>query len=199
MINFLNKRLKVAALAISMTVLVSFAGYVPAAMADRGELEFSDTIIIAGKKLKLIGVGNRTYLWYRVITGGLYLEKPTQDPRLIIESEQIKSLHEYFRPTKVQALWIRQGVIRLLKDHNTEELVGQQIDNIDRLASWFDKDASNGTEVVVTYIPGTGLMLEYDGVLKGTIPGKEFARMYFRSIFGEDADKKTKKEFLGIE
>ncbi len=200
MINLpaIGRRLNVAAVTICVAVLTAIAGYVPMAMADIEEVAFSPAITIAEKKLTLIGVGNRTYLWYRVITGGLYLERPTQDARLVIESEQIKSLHEYFRPAKVQVLWIRQGILRLLKDHNPEEVVKKQRANIDKFASWFDRDAKRGTKAVITYMPGTGLTLEYDGILKGTIAGKEFARMYFRSIFGEEADKKTKKEFLGI-
>ncbi len=191
-------RLKLAALTIAAAVFIALGGYVPTAMADVQEFQFFDTIIIAEKKLKLNGVGNRKYLWYRVITGGLYLERPTNDPRIVIESEQIKSLHEHFRPAKVQATWIRRGVLRLFTKHNPKELVEKHKENIDKFASWFDKEARKGTKAIITYMPGNGLTLEYDGELKGTIPGREFARMYFRSIFGEEADKKTKEEFLGI-
>lgn len=191
-------RLKLAALTIAAAVFIALGGYVPTAMADVQEFQFFDTIIIAEKKLKLNGVGNRKYLWYRVITGGLYLERPTNDPRIVIESEQIKSLHEHFRPAKVQATWIRRGVLRLFTKHNPKELVEKHKENIDKFASWFDKEARKGTKAIITYMLGNGLTLEYDGELKGTIPGREFARMYFRSIFGEEADKKTKEEFLGI-
>jgi len=191
-------RLKLAALTIAAAVFIALGGYVPTAMADVQEFQFFDTIIIAEKKLMLNGVGNRKYLWYRVITGGLYLERPTNDPRIVIESEQIKRLHEHFRPVKVQATWIRRGVLRLFTKHNPKELVEKHKENIDKFASWFDKEARKGTKAIITYMPGNGLTLEYDGELKGTIPGREFARMYFRSIFGEEADKKTKEEFLGI-
>lgn len=182
-----------------LVVLAVLFACLHSATADTREPEFPPAVTIGDKKLMLNGVGDRTYLWYRVITGGLYLERPTRDPRVVIESEQIKSLHEYFRPARVQALWIRRGVVRLLTDNNPEELVTRHREDIDRFVSWFDGDAHAGTKTVITYMPGTGLTLEYDGVLKGTIAGKEFARMYFRSIFGDEADKKTRKQFLGME
>lgn len=187
------------AVTILVAVLLVSAGYASATITDIDKVTFSDTITVAGKDLKLMGVADRTYLWYRVVTGGLYLERPTQDPRDVIESEQIKCIHEYFSLAKVQSLWIRKGITRLLKENNPEELVEKYRDKIRQFASWFDADAPSGTKIVVTYIPGSGLTLEYDGVLKGTVPGREFACMYFRSIFGEGANEKTKKGFLGIE
>jgi len=182
---------------IFLAALAVMIASVHPVMADREEPVFPPTITIEDRTLALNGVGHRTYLWYRVITAGLYLEQPTQDPRVVIESEQIKSLHEYFRPARVYASWIRRGVVKLLTEHNPEGLVKQHREDIDRFASWFDGDAHTGTKAVITYIPGTGLTLEYDGVVKGTIAGGEFARMYFRSIFGEDADKRAKQALLG--
>ncbi len=60
-----------------------------------------------------------------------------------------------------------------------------------------DKDMAPGKTSVTTYVPGVGLTIEYQGEVKGTIPGKEYAQMYYRYIFGEKADKKMKKGYLG--
>jgi len=183
---------------ILLAVLAVVVASVHPVSADGEGPVFPPTITIEDRDLTLNGVGHRTYLWYRVITAGLYLERPTQDARVVIASEQIKSLHEYFRPPKVYARWIRRGVVKLLTEHNPEGLVQRHREDIDRFASWFNGDARAGTKVVITYIPGTGLTLEYDGVVRGTIAGGEFARMYFRSIFGDDADKRAKRALLGM-
>ena len=54
-----------------------------------------------------------------------------------------------------------------------------------------------GATSKATYVPGVGVTLEYKGVVKGTIPGAEFARMYFRYNLGEKAEQALRKGYLG--
>ena len=81
---------------------------------------------------------------------------------------------------------------------NPPELLKKYRADIDRHAAWFDKDMAPGKTSVTTYVPGKGLIVEYQGEVKGTIPGKEYARMYYRYILGDKADKRMKKEYLGL-
>jgi hypothetical protein len=42
------------------------------------------------------------------------------------------------------------------------------------------------------------LTLEYQGEVRGTISGKEFAQMYYRYNVGKKAKKKIRKGLLGL-
>ena len=42
------------------------------------------------------------------------------------------------------------------------------------------------------------MIVEFQGEVKGTIPGSEYAQMYYRYIFGDKADERMKKGYLGI-
>ncbi|MFH1415470.1 MAG: chalcone isomerase family protein, partial [Elusimicrobiota bacterium] len=94
---------------------------------------------------------------------------------------------------------LSEGFIELIEEHNTPELVEAHKEDIKKFASWFDKDMVPGETSKTTYVPGEGLTFEYMGEIKGTIPGNEFAKMYYRYTFGENANNKMKNGYLGIE
>ncbi|MCK9275589.1 MAG: chalcone isomerase family protein [Syntrophales bacterium] len=154
---------------------------------------------VDGKTLKLNGVSHMKKLWIKVYAGGLYLESPTQDPLEVIESEQTKQFYLHYLTDKATAEKLREGFVEMITENNPPELVEKHKADIDKYISWFDKGMAPGKTSVTTYVPGKGLTLEWQGEEKGTIPGKEFAQMYFRYTFGEKADAKLKKGYLGIE
>lgn len=55
-----------------------------------------------------------------------------------------------------------------------------------------------GLKAESTYLPGKGLMYTYQNVIKGTIPGSEFMRMYYHMNVGENAQKRIRKGLLGL-
>jgi hypothetical protein len=54
-----------------------------------------------------------------------------------------------------------------------------------------------GATSETTYVPGEGLTLVYKGQPRGTIPGREFAQMYFRYNLGPGADENLRQGYLG--
>jgi hypothetical protein len=81
---------------------------------------------------------------------------------------------------------------------NSPQLVEKYRAEIETYASWFDQDMAPGSTALNTYIPGKGLTLTLNGEVKGTIPGREFARMYFRYNLGSEADGELRKGYLGL-
>ncbi|MFH1416417.1 MAG: chalcone isomerase family protein, partial [Elusimicrobiota bacterium] len=51
---------------------------------------------IQGKTLQLNGVAYKKVIVIKVYAGGLYLEKPAQDPNEVIESEQVKHMYLHY-------------------------------------------------------------------------------------------------------
>ena len=155
---------------------------------------------IEGKVLKLNGVSYRKALGIvKVYAVGLYLEEKTNDAEEVIESEQVKHMFTHYLTSKATAEKISEGFVDLIKECNPPELVEAHQAEIDLFASWLDKDMAPGLTSYTTYIPGQGLILNYQDEVKGTIPGAEFMQMYYRYNVGENAKKKLREGLLGLE
>ncbi len=153
--------------------------------------------VVAGKTLYLNGVSYRKALGFmKVYAVGLYLEKKTKDPNEVIESEQIKHMVTHYLTDKVSAERLQKGFLETIKECNPSELITAHEKEINTYAGWLDKGTQPGAVSVSTYIPGKGLTLVYQGEEKGTIPGKDFAQMYYRFNVGEKANSKIRKGLL---
>ena len=162
-------------------------------------VKFPGEKVIAGKTLKLNGVACRkALLVVKVFVGGFYLENPTKDDEEAIESEQVKHFYLHYLTNKATAKKLQEGFIEAMEKANPPDLVAAHREEIERYASWLDKDMEPGATSVSTYVPGEGVTLVFKGEEKGTIPGKEFAQMYFRYSLGEKADQKLRKGYLGL-
>lgn len=160
-------------------------------------VKFPGEMVVAGKTLQLNGVAYRKALGVvKVYVAGLYLEKTSNDSNEVIESEQVKSLVTHYLTDKVTAVRMKDGFLDVIKECNPEELVAAHQDEINTYAGWLDKDMKPGLTSVQTYVPGKGLTLTYQGEEKGTIPGKEFAQMYYRLTLGEKANKNVRQGLL---
>jgi len=175
--------------------LFLFCGIGYAQDMEIGGVKFPGERLVAGKTLKLNGVAlKKAALVIKIYAGGFYLETPTKDAQEAIESEQVKRIHLHYLTDKGTVKRIQEGFIDMMEKCNSPELVKAHRADIERYASWLDKKTVPGKTSVTTYVPGVGLTLEYQGDVKGTIPGKEFAQMYFRYVLG---NKKMKKGYLG--
>ena len=171
--------------------------------AHAGDMEllgvkFPGEKVIEGKTLKLNGLGYLKKLGFvKVYVSGLYLEQPTQDANTVIESEQVKFLETHYLTSKATAKKVSEGFVELIEESNPPDLVKKNRADIDKYASWLDKDMAPGLTSSSTYVPGKGLTLTYQGEVRGTIPGKEFMQMYYRYNVGEKASKTVRNGLLG--
>jgi hypothetical protein len=179
--------------------LICTAGIVFAGDTEIAGVKFLNEKTIAGKTLELNGVAVRKALVVvKVFAGGFYLEKPTQDAREAIESDQVKHLYLHYLTSKATAKKVREGFIEAMEKANPPELVEKHRQEIDRFASWLDTDMQPGSTTESTYIPGEGLTFWVNGEKKGTIQDNEFIQMYYRYCVGEKADKRLRKGYLGL-
>jgi hypothetical protein len=154
--------------------------------------------VIEGKTLKLNGVAYRKALGIvKVFVNGLYLENPTQDADEVINSEQVKYLLTHYLTSKATVKKLQEGVMEAMVKCNSPEMVAAHQAEVDLYVSWMDKDMAPGLTAESTYVPGKGLMYTYQGVMKGTIPGSEFMKMYYNMSFNKEAPKKVREGLLG--
>jgi hypothetical protein len=193
----MSRRVVACAVALFFVFVLAGAGF--AGEVEILGVKFPTEKTIEGKILKLNGVSYLKKLGFvKVYAVALYLENPSKDPNEVIESEQIKHMVTHYLTSKATAEKIRNGFIELMEKGNPKELVDANRADIEKYASWMDKDMAPGLTAISTYVPGKGVIYEYQGKIKGTIPGSTFAQMYYRYNVGEKADKKIREGLLGL-
>lgn len=187
---------------IAMIIALVFLLVGSVAMAGEVEVlgvKFSEEKVVAGKTLKLNGVGFRKAMGFiKVFAVGLYLETPTKSGEEVITSEQVKHLHFHYLTDKATSKKLQEGFLEAFTKCNPPELVAKHKDLVEKYKGWLDKDMAPGLTSTSTYVPGEGLTQVYQGQVKGTITDVEFAQMYYRYNFGEKANAKIRDALLGL-
>ncbi len=186
---------------VILTTICLSAMAIGALAADEVEIlgvKFPTETVVQGKSLKLNGVSYlKKFGFVKVYAVGLYLEKPTRDPDEVIASEQIKQLKFHYLTSKATARKLQDGFLELMEKCNPPEAMERNRSDVERYASWFDKDMKPGLTSMSTYVPGQGLTMEYQGVKKGIITNPEFIKMYYTYNFGEKSNARIRNGLLG--
>jgi hypothetical protein len=155
-------------------------------------VEFPATKTVAGQELKLNGAGLRTRV-VQLYAAGLYLEEPSESAEEIIASDQIKrvELHMLRDLTRQQvAQTIVQGVER-----NAVDQMPALEDRLQRLVNHIP-DLDRGETLTVTYVPGTGTIIDGETITPLTIPGEDFGDAIFAVWLGTDPVQASLKSSL---
>ena len=178
----------------TLLVVLALAVSSAAVAKESDGVTLPDTITSDGKTLKLIGMGLRTKMMFKVYEAGLYAEKPTFNAEKFLTSDQAKSitlhlLRDLGSQKIIEA--IQEGFAKNSKD-NLPALQGR----LDQLAAAVP-DLKSGQELTLTYIPGKGTVV--GGVGKPTvIEGADFAQALFSVWLGKDpVDTDLKRKLLG--
>jgi len=177
------------ALVVSLLAL-GIAG--PIRAASLAGVDLPDRETVNGKTLVLNGMGLReaTVLRVKAYVGGLYLEKPTNDPDTVINSRQCK---------RVTMVFLRDIDGSRLGSGWADELrkVGGTEASISRFTSLIS-DVKKGDRMSFTWCPDAGVEVAAQGTVRGTVPGDDFARTLFTIWFGPDpGDENLKRGMLG--
>lgn len=150
---------------------------------NKAGVTMRDSYTLAGKQLKLNGMGLREATMFKidVYVAGLYVEHPSSDPATLIAANEVKMLVIRF----VRDVG-RKDIVKAwsdgFKNNATVNLAAIQAD-IARLNSWMP-GFSDGQTLVFTYVPGVGVSVDIDNVRKGVIQGEDFARSLFAIWLG---------------
>lgn len=185
----------VISLLLAAGVVAALAG--TAAAGEKAGVKMPDTVDVAGKSLKLNGMGLReaTMLNIDVYVAGLYLETVSSDPAVILKPGQVKRL-----------------VLRFVRDVDRDDILEAWTDGfkgnapvklatiqagINQLNGWM-KDFKDGDRLTFTDVPTEGLTVDINGTKKGTIAGDDFARSLFAIWLGpKPPTSDLKKGMLG--
>lgn len=153
-----------------------------------------ETVNVAGKELRLNGVGLRKEKIFKVYVVGLYLESPTRSARAAVETDQAKRivlvmLRDVGRAPFLEA--VEAGIER-----NSGEVMPALRKRLDRLKRALP-DLKKGNILDFTYVPGVGTLVRGQGE-EMAIPGKDFSEALFSVWLGPDpVDRGVKRKLLG--
>jgi hypothetical protein len=163
------------------TVFALALAAAPAAAKELAGATMPDTLSVAGKTLKLNGMGLRKKAIFKVYVGGLYLEAPSKDAAAILAADAPKAMKMHFlrsveKDKLVEAF--KEGF-----EANAGAKAAAQKANIDKLYATV-ADVKDGSVTTYTYAPGAGTVVNRDGKDVATIEGKEFAEVLFALWLG---------------
>jgi len=148
-------------------------------------VNFADQVQLDDATLSLNGLGLRqaTAFKVNVYVGALYVPKTSTDANALLASTG---------PSEVMLQFVRNvGADDLRKgwsegfEKNSKDQVPALKDRIATLNGWMT-DVKSGDRLIFIHKPGTGVIVEVNGTVKGTISGDDFAKALLAIWLGAD-------------
>lgn len=180
--------------------LLLISNYSTAAVQCPSGVEFADDVVIEGDNNQLVsldlnGVGLKKVLFFNIFYAAFYLEQTSQDPGIIIPSNQHKV-----------------GIIHALRDITQDQLIEQWQQEFERLCGdrcdalrpyheqflSYSRDVDKNERLyLISFSDRFELEINQNEVYP-PIYSPEYSRLLQRSLFGPDAaDPELKKGILG--
>ena len=180
-----------------LCLAMAFGG---ASAAEVGGVRFTDTATVAGKELKLNGVGMRTKFFIKVYAAGLYLPQQSRNPAEIQKMDG---------PRRIQLV--------MMRELSSDDFGKAFMDGLNANSSAQERSAlmsqtmqmgkvfatvpglKKGDVLFLDWIPGTGTVTSLNGRKIGdTIPDVAFYNALLRIWVGDKpADANLKPALLG--
>ncbi|MFZ4482971.1 MAG: chalcone isomerase family protein [Chthoniobacterales bacterium] len=171
-----------------------------AGAAEPASHELPAEQIVSGQKLVLNGSALRTVWGFEIYRIGLFLANPSRDENAIMNTDR--------NPKRVHIIMIRgvskerfSGTVQESIDQNfsPEEKERFNVELATFLAFFHEgSDLKPGSEVILDYVPGQGMVAFLDGTRLGTIPGEEFYHAILRLWIATPLQKSIKDGLLGL-
>ncbi|MCA9406069.1 MAG: chalcone isomerase family protein [Candidatus Omnitrophica bacterium] len=159
-----------------------------------GPAIFQETYKTDNLELKLQGAGLKTFLAFKVVAAGLYLEEGVL-PVDVLENNSKRLEVVYLQPIRKKEL--QNATTKGIKKNVSEEEFWQLSDRIEQINAYYP-DVQPQDRIEITYDPEIGTTVSVNGQYKGTIEGKDFARAFFAIWVGDrPVDRDIKLSLLG--
>jgi hypothetical protein len=149
-----------------------------------------------GTALTLNGLGMRqaTFLKVNVYVAALYVPRASSDASALLGAPAPYELILHF-VRNVDASDIDKGWIEGFERNNHAQLAALQ-ERITTLSKWMT-DVSAGQRLQFLFMPGAGLKVTVNGVMKGVISGDDFGKAFLQIWLGVPPNPEVKAGLLG--
>ena len=140
-----------------------------------------DSIRVEREVLRLRGMSLYRKIGFPVLVAGLYLADGEREPERILRADAPRRYVTHFLrgvgEKRICKAWMK-GL-----SENSPHAAAEVRSQFRTLCGWI-RDFHRGDEIVVTYRPASGSVVEINGVRVGTLTGKGFADAYFALALG---------------
>lgn len=172
---------------------------IPASARTLEGVDLPDQVTVGEQPLVLNGAGVRDKFFFDIYVAGLYLPRREQEAARILEQDRPWRMLMHFLYKKVDREKLADG----WEEGFAENLDGARLARLrarlDHFKSLFP-DLRRGEEVMLDYLPGSGVQVNINGNMKGVIRGSDFARALLSVWLGEEpVTDELKRALLGRE
>jgi len=157
------------------------------------EVNFADT------ELKLNGAGMREMLWIDLYAGGLYLQKKSKDPKVILDANETMAI----KLNIVSGFVTQKKMIKAVKDGFTKATFGntEALDErITKFIKFFSEPIVKNDVFDIVYVKDEGVKAYKNDKELGIIKGRDFKYALFKIWLGEEpASEGIKNGMLGLQ
>jgi len=148
-------------------------------------VSFADQIQVEGGSLALNGLGLRqaTVFKVNVYIAALYVAKTSNDPKALLGADTSSAMILHF-VRNVAAGDLKKGWTEGFEKNAKDELPALE-ERIAMLTGWM-ADVKAGERLTFIYKPGSGVQVDVNGVVKGTVKGDDFAKAFLSIWLGAD-------------
>jgi hypothetical protein len=168
-------------------LLVTLLGAATLTAGSLSGVTLPDSVKVGDKTLVLNGLGLRSKMMFKVYVAGLYVEQKSSDGDAIVNADAPKRITLHF-VRAVSNDQIKEAIVDGF-DANAKSALKSQIDQFGAALEPFNEN----DEMSVTYVPGTGTVLNVKGKDKLTIPGFPFAKALFGIWLGANPPSSSLK------
>ncbi len=161
--------------------LAPLALAMPARAANLAGVELPDRLEAAGQPLVLDGLGLRKRYMIKIYVGALYLPAKEASAAKVLAADTARRMVLHFL-FGVSAKQMCDAWSEGLED-NTPEAAAEVKANFKQLCAAME-DIPKGTEMVLTYTPGKGTLIEIASKMKAILSGKATSDAILRTWIG---------------
>jgi len=178
---------------LAVTILFSLVFTSAPAFPDRYEKLFPPTVMVEQTELELKGVSKLTVGYFFDVYVAAFYQLADLGPVDAL-SDAPRHLEIHYLRNISKGDFIDAAEDMLSKQHSPEKIaaIREGITQINRNYN----DVKKGDRYSLTYLPGSGTELKFNGKSKGIIPGPDFARIYFSIWLGEKSPYRTFRDRL---
>ncbi|MCB9481683.1 MAG: chalcone isomerase family protein [Desulfobacteraceae bacterium] len=177
-------------------LIISFMLASTVSAQEVGGINFSDQMTISGKNMVLNGAGLRKKAFIKVYACGLYLNEKSSDANAIINADDPMAIRLVITTGLVSKEKMQSAMTEGFEASTNGNQAALQ-SQIDAFNKCFSDEIVKEDEFLMTYVPGTGVVVSKNGTEKGVIQGLDFKKALFGIWLGDKpADDDLKEDMI---
>ncbi len=148
----------------------------------------------SNNNMVLLGSALKKFLTFRVVTVDLYIADEYKREDVLSDIPKRIEVNYHVNIAKHE---LDRATIKGIKQNFNQEQLAALMPRINQINSYYP-DIKSGDQIAVTYLPGLGSQVQFNGQIKGIVSGGDFAKAFFSIWIGENpVDKNAKLKLLG--